>query len=368
MVVTCVLVILVQALRLAEQQRPPARRQRILWYVLALVAATSFGTGTGIAAMLPFALFLLLPAPPPNGRWRRLPLASLVLVTPLLYVGLLAAYEYVWGVDLGRGSFLANVVVYSPIIVGAALKLAAFGLARLLLGVWVPTWSFLWLAYLASAALLAGVLYASRKSPGSYRQFLAWLILLLSGYLAVAIGRGAYAFVADSDFLGRAPHYHYSGTVFLTILVCAVLARVPRQRAALTAPVGATLLLLWYGVTLATYATLGPPIEHHTKSREGTDKALAQLRAAIRRVPQGQPVYIKNRAFEGQSNWVIPVTSFPRLAAAFCIYFPENVVEGRRVYFIESNPQVLALTRHSRRTNTLFVRDKPNAKSQPQSE
>src|SRR5262245_19190971 len=49
LVATALLVILGQVHRLSAAHRPPSRAMRCGWYVLALIAATSFGTGIAVA-------------------------------------------------------------------------------------------------------------------------------------------------------------------------------------------------------------------------------------------------------------------------------------------------------------------------------
>jgi hypothetical protein len=39
----------------------------------------------------------------------------------------------------------------------------------------------------------------------------------------------------------------------------------------------------------------------------------------------------------------------------FVIFFPDNVVEGRRVFFVLQNPETLRLGRRGRRASTLLV-------------
>src|SRR5262245_16182800 len=87
---TTLLIVLAQAAGLARRGQQPSRRTRSLWAGLALIGATSFGTGVALAMALPFALYLLLPP----GPKRRPPLLALVVVVPLVYVGLTRLYEY----------------------------------------------------------------------------------------------------------------------------------------------------------------------------------------------------------------------------------------------------------------------------------
>jgi hypothetical protein len=50
---------------------------------------------------------------------------------------------------------------------------------------------------------------------------------------------------------------------------------------------------------------------------------------------------------------------FPGWAAAFTVFFPSNVVEGRRVFFVEPDSDIRAAVRDGRRTGTLIVANTP---------
>ena len=114
MVGTAMLIVLLQASRAADDGTGPSRALAAFWYALALIAATCFGTGIAFAMMLPFVLALLLP------HWRRawrlrLPLWSLLIVVPALYVAL---------------HWLYQVAFDQPRIVGARIGAVAPGRPR----------------------------------------------------------------------------------------------------------------------------------------------------------------------------------------------------------------------------------------------
>jgi hypothetical protein len=46
---------------------------------------------------------------------------------------------------------------------------------------------------------------------------------------------------------------------------------------------------------------------------------------------------------------------FPGWAAAFTVFFPSNVVEGRRVFFVEADADVRNAAKDGKRTSTLIV-------------
>ena len=74
--------------------------------------------------------------------------------------------------------------------------------------------------------------------------------------------------------------------------------------------------------------------------------------------PPGSDVYIENRTFVYVGVLLRKMTIFPGWAGIFTIFFPENTVGGRRVYFV-SEEAVIASARHGRRTASLLVASAP---------
>ena len=62
------------------------------------------------------------------------------------------------------------------------------------------------------------------------------------------------------------------------------------------------------------------------------------MRDAVANRPEGANVYIANAAYKPIR--LLPLTKFSGDAAAFVFSFPENEVDGRRVYFVESRKKV----------------------------
>src|SRR5439155_20520708 len=97
MVGTAALAVLAQAGRVARVGTRPSAAAVRGWYALAILGALSWGPGISFALTLPFALALLLPAWRPRGR---LPLVSLLIVVPILYVVVNKLYEIASGQSL----------------------------------------------------------------------------------------------------------------------------------------------------------------------------------------------------------------------------------------------------------------------------
>jgi hypothetical protein len=75
------------------------------------------------------------------------------------------------------------------------------------------------------------------------------------------------------------------------------------------------------------------------------------MRGAIDGTPAGETVVIANR---GVATTAMPVV-FPGWAGLFVIYYPDNIVDGKRVVFVERDPLVREWAQKGRRSRTLLV-------------
>ena len=345
-VATTLLVILCQATDDAARGVPPTRTQLRLWYLLALIAATSFGTGIGLAMALPFALALLLPV----REMRRPPLVSLVAVVPFAYVLLTLAYERLSGLRPVTAAGVLSLVQDRTAVLVFLARLIGVGLTRLVLGFYSGPGADLTVWYAAVGLLAAGVLVGYWASPRLVRgQLAAWSLLLIACYGMIAVGRALFLSKLPDDVIGKLTRYHYVGQLLLTIILCTLLSRLPSPGRAWAK---SGLLAAWFAAAIFAYARYAPPVDHHDGARAQTAQAIAVMRAAIDAQPIGGTVRITNQTFEPLP---LPPVMFPGWAAAFTIFFPDNTVDGRRVYFVESNPGVVRAMEGRGRMDALLV-------------
>jgi hypothetical protein len=346
LVVTAVLLILDGALRAGTTGEPPSRVMLAWWYALALIAASSFGIGTAIALVLPGVLALLLPA----GRRVRPRLLSLVVVVPLLYVAQTWAYERLSDVDLHITTSVGLLLSDARSILEFGVGLVGFGLTGLLAGPFVSASPVVWYAVLATFAAVVAAAVAS--ASGSARsRLLACVVLVVTAYGIIALGRGMLATAlmkSPIDAVLFVPRYHYAGQLFLTLLLTATVARLAAVRAEWLAIV----LGACYAAAIIANVGWSPSIDHHAEAREQTNEIVREIRSAIAAVPPGGTVRITNGPF---NPLPFSPTLFPGWVATFTIFFPEDVVDGRHVYFVESNPDVREALRRGRRTSALVV-------------
>ena len=346
--VTTTLIILSRAASLAARDQWPARREIAVWYLLALIGATAFGTGLALAAILPLALWWLLPRHAPGAR-RRPPLVSLPVVVPLLYGALMVAYATVSGQTAAEQTLRAAMLSDVGAIALTLARLSALGLTRLLLGFWHvalpdPSWQ---LVMSLSALAVGGAAFFS--SPRQRRTLAAALVLALASYGAIALARGALLLSFAEDVIPRVTRYHYAGQIFLTMALCAALAPLFGRAARWTRSAA---LAAWLAATITAYLLLAPAIDLHDEARAQTHAALREIHTAIRAQPAGADVILRNAFFRPLP---LPGEFFPARAAVFVIFFPANTVDGRRVFFLERRPATLKAAATGRRTATLFV-------------
>jgi hypothetical protein len=353
MAATFVLLVLVDLARVAEGDRPPTSWQLGGWTLLLLGAATSFGTGLGVALAFPAIAWLLLP--PARGRNR----GALVLVA-----GTAAIAALFFAQHAGLPEVLPrDGLVHYPLAVSLALgaNLASYGLASLGLG---PFFTFNEghisvgpLRGLAAAHILPAinglglVLFAvlslafARAGAARRRQMAAFALLAACAYGAIALGRAP--FMVDEklgmQFMTTATRYHYMGQLGLALLVGLATAELADVRSLRRLPARLGPVLFGVGIALAlpSYAssarTLDPLLDR--RWLDGVNRVMKELQETVRAAPPGSPVYIPHRRYGGYV--FVSREEFPDWAALFVMTHREDTLEGRRVYFVETDAQLV---------------------------
>jgi hypothetical protein len=352
---SAVLLLFRDVFTLRKTGRAPTRRNRVWWYVLALVATTSFGNGITVAMVLPFALPLLLPSSLSPRRWR-LPLLSLVVVVPLVYVVTIKSWEALSGAHLHTVATYRSLVTTFVGTIHFESLLVAVGWARLLLAHCPPHGTPAPLAYAMLAVLVAACAWLWRRGSTSERRLLAgFALLILANYASIALARGVFA-AAAMEVVAAWGRYHYVGQIVMVLLACVLAAKL---RETAVARQGRVLLAAWYGLAIACYALAGVPIDQHDSARRETEAALREIRQQVDKQPPGADVFITNRPFAP-----LRLPGFPGWVGAFVGFFPENNVDGRQVRFVVKEAETRRDLARGRRTATLVVapRDaKPSA-------
>lgn len=353
---TCILVVLAGLARPRGEQ-PPGWGAPLGWALLMVLAGTLFGVGIAAALVMPAAAWLLLPP----GRLRRRALVALGVAIAVL----LATYAALRAMELplyGEQRIETTMMLagLTAEFVGAHLQLLGvllgFGVATLPLGAVVDPNLFPTASHGAAIAVSAALLVAGAwAGPASARRrLLACLLLVLGAYGLIAVARSMLTGWVGLGPLARSPRFHYAAGALLaaTLAVaagaCAARWTPPRRaRQALFALALAAVAWTSFGVARR--------INHFDLDRAATNRVLAEIRAAIAKAPPGATVEIPNRDFGAVG--VVNVgyrDRFPGTAAVFAIFFPDDVVDGRRVVFTSSDALTLRGRLAGRRSPNLL--------------
>lgn len=322
----------------------------IAWGAILLVGATSFGVGLGVAIVAPLATALLVR---PLQQRRRLVLASLVVAValPFLYFGSYALHT-------GGGQNPTLLIVESgleqiPRLLGFLVRLIAVAVTNLLSGPFGKLWPNPAPYAFAIAAGTVAVLGLAKGDTVSRGRILGCVLLSFACYGTVALGLAARTMffgLVDTD----APRYQYAGSVGLTVALCVA------GRAAWRRPISPLAANLFLGVLLAwvvaSATVFAVPVDHHDRSRHGAEVAISAIKDQIARTPPQHDVYITNRLFPPIGMLMLQATElFPGWAGLFVAYFPDNVVDGKRVFFVTDDQKALAAAAGGKRTAGLLI-------------
>lgn len=358
MATTCVLAALLMLARTAD-----AAPRRILAVLLLLVVAgTSFGVGLGVTMAMPAVAFLLLP---PGAARRRAVFAFLVLAaaTPIAYFGA----QNFSTTAYGRSPAMAYQLTaqrYWMNSLHLLLELFSYGVACLALGMVHRPLPAGELAIAGGLFALAAAVMLMRADGRTRGRVLAFLLVAASAYAVVAAGRAMVGRGSRAALMAGSPRFHYLAVAALVVAVCLLLMGVARRIPRL-ARVGRVLLPAWIAGVLVVHAWRGPVLPGYSYCRTETMQVLADIRSAVAAAP-GENVHIDNRGFKCIGPMLYAARHrFPGWAGVFALYFPTNVVEGRRVYFLESNALALERASRGRRTAGLMVSYEDVGRSPP---
>ncbi len=329
--------------------------------LLLVAAGTSYGGALGCALVLPVLLVLFLR--PTISRAAVLTLAA----APLVLAALTLISYAITPPFTGR---FAPMMRITPSSVFAARWTIAAYLVNLLgvdaagfaLGHWFDPgrWPGLLactVGVLCATTVAAGLLAA----PSAYTRRMTALFALLACVTAGTIAAGRSSTGHAPTVLGLTQRHHYVCQMFLTLAVCVaaggVLQRLTNRGQRL-----ASGFLAGIGLAAAAGWLLTPAhIDNHRWDREETMHTLADIRAAVAQAPVGSTVAIPNRQFN--PVWLISAFlapgRIPGWAAVFVIFFPTDMVEGRRVRFVAQGPDDVAAIAAGGRVAELLVQPSP---------
>ncbi len=337
-----------------EQNGMPGWGMRVRWVILLLVSATSFGTGLAVGLVFPLLVWLTLP----RVRERRAIVglfAGVALFIPVLYVSLHRLYQGPpIGLEIPHEIGIHHLVErFGSLLVTMTLRGAAYGIATTLVSTLHPTVRFP--SPLADAVvavfLIACILSFSTGTHRTRRYLLVALVVMLASYAMVVAGR--VGFDAAQPGLIYTNRYHYVASIGVPLAVALILCEAGR-RVRVRSRWMQALLCLWVIAVVAARLRNGDPPDPTQVARQQTFGVLRSIQAAIETTPSGEDVYIPNGDFAAMGPFSKAHIVFPGWAGVFVIYYPDNVVDGRNVYFIEPEYRVVRLANLGRRTAGLL--------------
>jgi hypothetical protein len=347
--------------RLSRRRESLSMWVQVRWYCVILLTANSFGVGLGTAGALPFALYLLRPAAPDRIRVA-LRFASLFFVLPILYLLQHRIYQEFVGIEIVSPFPLLSTPAVTASI-SMLLDLLAIGATTLIAGPFLATnggpvavgplaglslETLRELSYIVGIIIALCLLFAFARSQGPTRAKLLGLALLVGGaYGMIALGRGPMSLLMgyDQSWMAATPRYHYLAPMLLSALLCMALASAVGQRNWNPAW-GVALLLGWLALTtplsIAAARSFAP---YDQNFRSEHEQIMSWIEDSASSRPAGATLYLKNHPVPSIGLGIVPASEFPHVAALFVITYPSLEVDGRRVFFIESDASVLAAAR-----------------------
>jgi hypothetical protein len=299
----------------------------------------------------------------PAAWWQRgvrLLFVSLPLATLALYFGLRHAYTLI-------GQLPMEEVFQQQAALGGFGKIPAlfwhlldYSAAGTLLGFFLPATYPSSAAWMAVAALAAGVVLTLwRGTWEARRAALAMLMLWAGVYLLIAAGRAnIYSLLKISpEAAAMSDRYHYAGTIPIVVLLCLGLQHVGRLLGRRAVPPPWLALTLGLGLLVYGRERSGFRIDEHRACHDYFLYMQREIADAVAAAPSGATVYLENGTTPPYMlGPVIPDRLFPGRAAVFLLTSPSARLDDREVRFVERDREVLAWYRDRERAGTPLAR------------
>ncbi len=339
-------ILLVVLERVEASAAPVSSRVVAGWCALLLAGVFCFGVGIGIALVFPLVLFLLRPDALAE-RSSQVVVLSLVALVPALYFGIRRLYFHFVPMPM-QDAILAAVALshYGP-IAAMLWHLIGVGVTGIVAGFFLPPPAYPGPASRSLVALfLVAILVGVVRGDGAARRRIGALAsLVVATYALVAVGRAnVYALLEVQPWVAaRVPRYHYVGTIPLALLLVVLVGQAVRRQARVAS---GAVLAGWLVAASAAFVRSGWRLEERQPVRAWVAAGMQSIDARIAAAPVGGDVYIENqRAPFYVLGPMLGPAEFPGLAGIFVLAHPGNVVDGRRVHFVE--PDAATRTHYS---------------------
>jgi hypothetical protein len=185
------------------------------------------------------------------------------------------------------------------------------------------------------------------------RQILGFALLAGCAYGTIALARAPVLemWKVDMPWMATTARYHYLPQLGLAMALGLALSeaslRLPwRGRSALPRWLVPVVFFAGLAMVAPHYAAAARRVGSEIGAgwRQAVNHVVSEVRRHAHAVPPGEPVYIPNRRFQDWRGWASK-EEFPGWAAVFVLTHASDFVEGRRVFFVESNQKLVEFLR-----------------------
>lgn len=326
------------------------------WSTYCLLMASSYGFGLVAACLAPILIVIIF--------WEKhektkiaLSMLPVILLILLLYFFKDSIYHFLSG-EMNRWPPVGFKLDNYKNILTMSYRMCAYGIyciaAFPLLFVFPPE-SYPIAAFVISIPILLLAIYLCVFSKKNTRYYFGFG-LLLSGLIAiVSYGRAPFSHLPlFHDFyypISTTPHFLYV-VLMITTLILSLMASELADRfynkSKIFIYIAFTLILVSVYPSIKFAPEIGVIGMPHKKKfiddRKVISKIADTIEESIQNSPEGAPVYIDNTFQDELSiiflGFLLDETSFPGKAAIFSLLYPENSVDGKKIYFVEGDCSV----------------------------
>jgi hypothetical protein len=319
----------------------------IRWSIYLFLMAASYGTGLAIACLSPIVIVIILWKN--NQKWKiaaaMLPVIALIL---LLFIFKDSIYYYFSG-EVSNTKPVALGVALSnyKIILEMFIRMCAYSIycmAAFPMLFLSSTKKFSTTAFISIPVIILFIVLFFRSKE--YRRHYAVLSLIFLGLIGLtAYGRAPIlnAFGLTMAAAAITPRYYY--VIFImVVLILSLMADELFNSFPKMAKVIVPFVFIVIALSIYPSIDLAKRIDIYNSSvkvRKIYYNTITDIEKTIRAYPEGSFVLIDNKMNDPIIPTLFPSdTDFPGKAAIFSIKYPNNTVEGRRVYFVEKDCRV----------------------------
>ncbi|MGA2526744.1 MAG: hypothetical protein ABSF79_09040 [Smithellaceae bacterium] len=319
----------------------------IRWSIYLFLMAASFGTGLVIAFLSPVAIVVILWNN--EKKWKIaasiLPVIAAIL---LLFIFKDSIYYYFSGEVSNIKPVVLSVALSNyKIILEMFIRMCAYGIycmAAFPMLFFFSTTEYPAIAIFISipVVILFIVLFLRSQEYRRHYAVLSMFFLGLIGLTAYARAWLYNVFGVPMISASITPRYYYV-ILIVAVLILALMADELSDIFPKIAKVIVPSVLIVIILSVFPSMNLAPKIDISNTSvneKKSYYNTITDIEKTIRAYPEGSSVFIDNKINDQIPIFGASDTGFPGKAAVFTITYPNNTVEGRRVYFVEKDCRV----------------------------